>query len=183
MLPIPVKPSSITASTNVTWENQLDDIKLPGYWGAFPCDRLPNPPTLRPNRIFTFIANTQPAGQVGEHWTVIHFPPANNRRYKVLFLEPYGTNLHLTHSYFAHYLRSRALTVVTLPFGIQPLLTNSTACGQFCVFLIAHLPHYRYDIDLLCRSEFSATDRLFNEHKVLRWWRYNYKRLQQLPSK
>lgn len=183
MLPILSKTyaSSASVNSNITWEKDLDRIKIPGFWGAFPSDRLPNPPILHPNRVFSFIANTQVAGQLGEHWLTIYFPPSQNYRHKVLFLEPYGTNLHLTNPHFARYLQRNALIVETLPFGIQPLHTNSTACGQYCVFLIAHLPHYHYNINLLCRCEFSATDRLFNEHKVIRWWKYNYKRLLQIP--
>lgn len=165
----------IAASKNTTWEKDLDTVKLPGYSGAFPSDNLPPNSRLQSNRAFSFIANTKPASSIGEHWVAFYFPP--DKRYKAIFIEPYGTNLHLTNPSFHYYLRMNSLNTETLPFGIQPLLTPSYSCGQFCIYVIAHLPFYMYNIKTLCQAEFSAVDRQFNERKVLKWWTSNYKRL------
>jgi len=151
-----------------TWESDLDVLNLPGYAEAVSLDQMPSPP--QKHRPFSFIVNSHDSLQKGEHWMAVCFPPSHSR--KVLFIEPYGLPMHKTSKHLSEYLSKYATYTETLPFGIQPFW-RSQACGHFCVYILAKLPDYNYNLSKLCHYEFSPADRAFNQNKVLRWWHSN----------
>ena len=138
-------------------------VLLPSYLGDFPIDQLPHPPPAPAG--YSFIANTDDSTQQGSHWFAVARPPGPHSAL-LLLLDPFAIPLHRILPPLRHWIGSK--TVKTLPFAIQPL--TSDMCGAFCVFLLAHLPIFNYDVDRLAHTLFSEENLPANQNRVSTWW-------------
>ncbi len=150
----------------VTKDVQLDGVLyklLPNtYLGTFPLNKLPanaSPP-------FCFIVNTDNDYRDGTHWMAVHILNCN----KAIFIEPLGMPLHLLRfsTPLNTFLTGHSLYTETLPFQVQP--SYSQACGQFCAYILYHLPMYDYSLTKLAQREFLADDLDFNVNQVTKWF-------------
>ena len=138
-------------------------VLLPSYLGDFPIDQLPRPPPAPAG--YSFIANTDDSSRSGSHWFAVARPPGPHSAL-LLLLDPFAIPLHRILAPLRQWIGDA--TVKTLPFAIQPL--TSDKCGAFCVFLLAHLPLFNYDVDRMTRTLFSEENLQANQNRVFSWW-------------
>lgn len=148
----------------------LDIILGKSFLGVFSIDNFPQK-INRENA--SFIVNSDPSYNSGEHWMAICIP--SNRCACVIFIEPFGLPLHkvMHGAVLDKFFASRKIH--TLPFQLQPL--TSQTCGHFCAFILAHLPIYNYDLNRLVEREFLEGERKHNDTKVQKWWQRTIKAL------
>ena len=95
------------------------------FKGAFPCDQVP---LSRPKGVQAYIINTEPAGQVGEHWVALVLT-----KNCCFYFDSFGEqllNLHVL-------TKLKNIGVLVYEFSakqIQPILSSS--CGYYCAAFI-----------------------------------------------
>ena len=147
------------------YANELDKILhciVPHFYGVVAMDKLPELPT---SENLCFIVNSDPSYREGKHWMGVYIV---NKR--AIFIEPFGLPLHklLYSNPLNLYFTQHALYTETLPFPIQPV--NSDTCGEFCAYILSHLPLYQYSLNRLATNEFLPNDLEYNRRLVEKWW-------------
>ena len=134
------------------------------FLGVFSIDNFPQHVNLP---WYSYIVNTDPSYRQGMHWMAVCKPPDTSN---ILFLEPLALLLHkiLNSGKLFNSPAMDALKIKTLPFAIQSF--QSRACGQFCAYMLCHLPSYYYNLDRMICLEFDDVDLKFNENKVVNWF-------------
>lgn len=147
----------------VVYTDELNNIlyrQLPhSYAGCWSIDTIPA------RKSGCFILNTDNSEERGSHWLAICFPPNAAQQY-ALFIDPLGWPHHLLNRRLRAYFTS--IPVKVMPFSIQAL--TSECCGQFCAFILSHLPLYDYNLDWLIETTFSSSNLRGNDSIVKSWW-------------
>lgn len=145
---------------------------VPGFLGVFAANKLPFRLPTNPNAYpLSFIANTDPSWRPGQHWFCVVFPQANH----AIYFDSFGGSPFLTmETHAARLINQAACFLQTSPFPVQCMtgkellsLSGDGSCGEFCLFVLYKLPDYSYSLKKLFDCEFSPTDCVFNEEKVL----------------
>ena len=152
---------------SVLYTDELSSLKLgAGYKGAFALDRVP---LIYEETPYSFIFNSDPSIFPGEHWLAICIPPA--AKPSSIFIDPLALPLKMYSSSIKQYLCNiGTCPIISMPFPIQDPF-KSSACGQFCAYILDHLDKYNYNLYHLVNSVFSETDFLYNDSIVRSWFR------------
>jgi len=103
-----------------------DPYVSPHFGGVFPCDKLPD---AVPRFPYCAVANTEPAGEAGEHWVAYYFDEHGNGEY----FDSYGCppiNSDLLAFLIMNGYTYRCNSVQLQGFG-------SSVCGQYCIAYLA----------------------------------------------
>ncbi len=135
--------------------DQLSNLDLDGdYVGAYSLDNMPSVVNG------SFIVNADTSKFSGSLWIAICIPPYS--MYSI-FIDPLGLPMSLLYPTISKYLTGTYIQ--QMPYPVQDMI-NSSACGQFCAYILHKLPKYRYNLLLLVENEFSDTDLKLNNNKV-----------------
>lgn len=140
-------------------------IAIPeSFMGCYSLDTMPDP---LPGRISSFVFNLDRAAQPGSHWLAVCFPGYKYAR--PLFIDSLKLDLQKSTPEIVNYFqRNGVYGINSLPYSIQNYFSES--CGPFCVYILANLQKWNYNLPQLIESTFSPTDFIFNEQVVLRYW-------------
>jgi len=147
---------------------------VPGFLGVFAADSFP---TRLPNQkgVYSLILNTDPSWREGKHWIALVLLPEQGRS---LFFDSYQIPPQtlfepIIHERLSDLLsNAHSIVIETSPFPIQANdspLTVEGECGEYCIFVLYHLPKYLYKLSHLIYSEFVSSNPIFNAVKVKRF--------------
>ncbi len=140
--------------------DQLSNLNLgSGYVGAYSLDNMPS---IKGNG--SFIVNADTSKFSGSHWLAICITPYSIYN---IFIDPLGLHMFLLYPTISKYLSGSPIQ--QMPYPVQDII-DSSACGQFCAYILHKLPIYLYNLPLLVEKEFSDTDLNLNHNKVIAWY-------------
>lgn len=151
-------------------ENLIDPARVE-FAGVFPRDKVPDHRSRAEKYPYCFVANTDTAGQSGEHWVAFFYPNADECE----FFDSYGL-----HPQFDYHFPLSLLPTDQIHIATDTLQSStSNVCGHFVIYFLAKrsLNHSFQTIN----DSFQKGSPEWNEHLVHEFVRRRFRIRSYLP--